>query len=390
MPRFLVGVNYWPRRTAMYAWQRFDLGEMREDFSRMRALGFDVVRFFLSWEAFAPHRDAIDGAALRRFDAAMQALADARLVAIPTLFCGHMSGVNWLPAWTLDRNAPHGRFRTIAGGSSSPYGIGDFYADEDLVAAQLRLARAIGERANGHAALLAWDLGNEFSNLRAPRTPLDAAAWSAALCETLLEASGAGCTAGTHGEDVENDRAIRPSSLAARFSFASMHGYPVYATFSRGRADANVVPFYDALMRAFSAKRVLFTEFGNPQCPPGAHDVGGIECLTEDEMAAYARAALERLVRRGAIGALWWCWADYDPSLAGLPPFDTAPHELRFGIVRSDGSEKPVAKALSDFAREARTVTDAPQLQIAREQEYYASLPQAIFDAYDAYCRTYA
>ncbi len=390
MAQFLLGVNYWPRRTAMYAWQRFDLGEMREDFTRMRALGFDVVRFFLMWEAFAPHRDAIDGDALRRFDAVMQALADARLLAIPTLFCGHMSGVNWVPAWALDRTRPHGRFRTIAGGSTSAYAIGDFYANEGLVAAQLRLARAVGERVKEHSALLAWDLGNEFSNMRAPHAPLDAAAWSAALTETLLEESGAGCTAGTHGEDVENDRGIRPSSLAARFAFATMHGYPVYATFSRGRMDANVVPFYHALVGAFSAKRVLFTEVGNPQCAPGARDTGGMGCLTEEEMAAYANAVLERLLRRGAIGALWWCWADYDPSLADLPPFDDAPHELRFGIVRSDGSEKPVARALSDFARKALAAIDVPQLQVAGEQEYYASLPQAIFDAYSAYCRIYA
>src|SRR5581483_7877193 len=26
MPRFLLGINYWPRRSAMYAWERFDLG----------------------------------------------------------------------------------------------------------------------------------------------------------------------------------------------------------------------------------------------------------------------------------------------------------------------------------------------------------------------------
>ncbi len=50
---FWLGINYWPRRSAMYAWQRFDLGEIREDMARTAELGFDVVRFFLMWEAFA-------------------------------------------------------------------------------------------------------------------------------------------------------------------------------------------------------------------------------------------------------------------------------------------------------------------------------------------------
>jgi endo-1,4-beta-mannosidase len=389
MARFLLGVNYWPRRSAMYMWQRFDLGEMREDFARIRALGFDVVRFFLMWEAFAPRRDALDGGALRRFDATMQALADAGLRAIPTLFCGHMSGVNWLPEWALDRTRPHGRFRTISGGTTSPYGVGDFYTDGGLVAAQLALARALGERAKGHPALAAWDLGNEFSNLRAPRSPKDAAEWSAALTETLTLSSGAPCTAGIHGEDIEHDRRIRPSSIAAPWTYATMHGYPVYATFSRGQSDPNVVPFYAALVRAFSARPVLFSEFGNPECPPGARDIDGMGCLNEDEMAQYATAVLERLWRRGAIGALWWCWADYVASLASLPPFDNAPHELRFGIVRADGSDKPVARALSAFAREARRVVDVAPCAIVDEQQFYQSLPQGVFDAYRDYCRLY-
>jgi len=300
-----------------------------------------------------------------------------------------MSGVNWLPRWALDSRTPHGRFRTIAGGATSPYGIGDFYADRDLLAAQLRLARAVGERVTDHPALLAWDLGNEFSNLRTPHTPSDAAAWSAALCDELAAASGAGCTAGLHGEDLEHDRKIRPSSITKSLAFATMHGYPVYASFSRGPADASVVPFYCALVQSFSDKPVLFSEFGNPQCPPGKSDVNGMACLDEDAMATYASAVLPHLLARGAIGALWWCWADYDPALAPLPPFDLAPHELRFGVIRSDGSEKPVARVLSEFARASPVVSDVAQRPIAGEREYYDSLPQGVRSTYREYCRLY-
>lgn len=370
----------------MYAWQRFDLGRMREDFLHIRRLGFDVVRFFLTWEAFQPKPDTIEAKSLNRFDAVLQAIDDAGLRAMPTLFCGHMSGVNWLPPWTLDPGTPHGRFRTIANGTISPFGIGDFYTDADLLAAQVRLARALGRRATAHPALFAWDLGNEFSNVREPQNELDAAAWSTLLTEVLLEESGIGTTGGLHGEDLERDRKIRPSTIAAPWQFATMHGYSVYSTFSRGRLDRNVVPFLCALTQSFAGKPVLFSEFGNPECPPGASDVGGIACLNEEEMAAYATAVLEHLVLQGAIGAFWWNWSDYDSSLAGLPPFDLAPHELRFGIVRANGSEKPVAHALATFAREARQTHEAPAPLIG-EQEYYASMPQGVFDAYREYCR---
>ncbi len=389
MSRFLLGINYWPRRSAMYMWQRFDPGEISEDMRRIKGLGFDAVRFFLMWDAFQPEPDAMDGATLRRFDTIMDRIADAGLKAVPTLFCGHMSGVNWLPAWTLEPQPSPGRFRTISSGKVVDGAIGDFYGDPRLLRAQWLFARRVGERVRDHPAMLAWDLGNEFSNLRLPQTSEEAAQWSLQLTETLRDASGAGSTAGMHGEDFDKDRNLRPSSIARPWAFATMHGYSVYSGFARDRLDTNVVPFLCQLQQSFSEKRVLFSEFGNPECPPGSARVDGFACLDENEMAQYGRGALERLHARGALGAFWWCWADYDLALASLPPFDRAPHELRFGIVRSDGTEKPVAAMLAQFAGEGREVTAAPP-PIAQEAEHYRGLPESIEREYREYCELYA
>jgi endo-1,4-beta-mannosidase len=385
MSAFLLGVNYWPRRSAMYMWQRFDTGEIREDMSRIKALGLDMVRFFLRWDDFQPAADRMDDGMLRRFDAVMDAVAEAGLRAMPTLFCGHMSGVNWLPAWSLDPATPHGRFRTIAGETESPYGIGDFYHDPRLLNAQELFARSVGERVRGHEALYGWDLGNEFSNLREPQTPQHAAQWSERLTAALVETSGALVTGGTHGEDVERDRHIRPSSLAAPWPIATMHGYSVYATFSHGRMDTDVVPFYAALLQAFSGKPLFFTEFGNPECAPGKNTTA-FACLNEEEMAQYGETVLRKLHERGTIGAMWWCWADYDPQLASLPPFDRAPHELHFGMIRADGQEKPVAQMLSRIAKEAWTVREAPA-PITDESSYYDGLPGTLESLYRHYGR---
>ena len=103
MSRFLLGINYWPRRSAMYMWAQFDIDEIAEDMTRIKELGLDVVRFFLTWEAFQPEPNVMNADALRRFDAVMARIDDAGLKAMPTLFCGNMSGVNWLPAWALER-----------------------------------------------------------------------------------------------------------------------------------------------------------------------------------------------------------------------------------------------------------------------------------------------
>ena len=160
-----------------------------------------------------------------------------------------------------------------------------------------------------------------------------------------------------------------------------MHGYPAYAPFARDCMDPEVVPYYAELMRSFSGKPVLFSEFGNPEC---AGEPSTFACLTEDEMAAYCTAVLTRLHERGAIGALWWCWADYDPSLRDLPPFDRAPHELHFGIVRADGTEKPVAGALARFARSAPRVQPAAPPQFD-ETRFFASLPGGLLANYHRY-----
>ena len=281
MSRFLLGINYWPRRSAMYMWERFDIDEIAEDMTRIKELGLDVVRFFLIWEAFQPEPNSANADALRRFDAVMARIDDAGLRALPTLFCGHMSGVNWLPAWTLERESVHNRFRTIANGAVVERAIGDFYADPELLRAQVLFTRRVGERVRAHPALFAWDLGNEFSNLREPSTPQDAAEWSSRLSDALLESSGAGASGGMHGEDLDHDRRLRPSSIAAAWPFAMMHGYSVYSAFARDRLDTNVVPFLCQLQQSFSGKDVLFAEFGNPECPPGSSRVDGFTCLDE-------------------------------------------------------------------------------------------------------------
>ena len=41
---FLLGVNYWPRKKAMFWWKRFDKGEVESEFAEIAAWGLDIVR----------------------------------------------------------------------------------------------------------------------------------------------------------------------------------------------------------------------------------------------------------------------------------------------------------------------------------------------------------
>lgn len=358
----------------MAMWSRFDAGEIDEDFARIAAAGLDAVRFFLLWEAFQPEINRIDSAACDKLERVLELLRKHGLRGMPTFFTGHMSGVNWLPAWVLDPFRRHGRFRSITDGHFSPFGAANVYQPGPILAAQRLQVRTIGSRFAHHPAIEAWDLGNEFTNVREPSSVSEAGMWSGILTLDLVQNSFLPVTGGIHGEDLDHDGNIRPSKVCSPWLFATMHGYPVYSAFARDRKDPEVVPFLAELTASFSGKDVLFSEFGNPSCPPGggaADAQSAYACLDDEEMAEYCYGVLDRLQRRGALGAYWWCYTDYDPALSGTPPFDYAPHELRFGAWRSDGQPKPVVDALTRFAREQRkTVPRGPAFM--NESDYFA------------------
>lgn len=401
-------------------WRRFDAGEIREDFARIAGLGLDTVRFFLRWDEFQPQPDTVDPVMLDRLEQVVASAEKAGLQTVPVLFCGHMYGVNWLPAWSLDRARTPGRFRTFTGEVESAFGIGDMYAGP-LLDAQLRFARLAGERLRGHPAVKAWDIGHAFSEVRepahgkvstgehgsVPASEGEVAQWSRRLTAALRDASAIPVTAGTHAADVLRDRDLRLGSLCAPFAFASMQGETVTSPFARSRLDPEAVPFLAMIAASFSFKPVLVTGFGNPTCPPDRFSAferfampneppnltiapddtafATYPCLTEDENASYCTNVLQRLHADGRLGAYWWCWADYAEDVRAQPPFDRAPHEASYGIVRSDGTEKPVAAALRAFALTRPAVVRANDMPMISSTYYYRTLPTSTTTLYEAF-----
>jgi endo-1,4-beta-mannosidase len=356
MARFLLGVNYWPAAGPASLWSSFDVGRIDDDFAHAAALGFDAVRFFLPWATFEPSPGTMSTEALDRFEILLDRIDAHGLRAMPTLFCGHDCCADAIPGWAQD----------AASGCTA-----DFYAG-DLLDAQRSFARAVGERAREHASLFVWDIGNEFTRLRRPQKPRDAAHWSAALTHDLFVTSNVGATGGIAARDLTEDRGVRPSSLCEPWKFASMQGSSVASGFARGKLDSQVEAFLCELTASFTHKPVLYTAIGNPTCSSGGS--ARADCLSEAEMAVYARKVLDRLQRCGALGAFFWCWSDY--------PGDAA--ENSYGILRADGSEKPVAHALAAFAAERRPLAERPP-PISNEREYYAALPRSLSRAYAAY-----
>jgi hypothetical protein len=369
--------------------QAFDAGEIREDFARIAALGLDAVRFFVRWDEVQPAAGRVDATILDRVARIVALAGDAGLRALPAL-CGRIGEQTFMPSWTAS--------------------LRDLYRGP-LLDAQAQIAAAVGERLRGATNVVAWDLGHAFTRVRAPRggsistgdhgsapaAEPDVAAWGRLLAKTLRDAA-LGVTAGAYDGDLIADTHVRFGSLCAPFAFASMQGSSVTVPFARNRLDPEAVPFLAMLTAAFSFKPVLVTAVGNPTCPPGKFSpyerfalpdepppwtvapedpvFATYPCASEAENAAYATAVLERLHADGRLGAYWWCWAD--------APDDDSPAGS-YGIIRRDGSEKPVAAALASFAREARTVVATNDMPMISSTYYYRTLPVSARTLYDAF-----
>jgi endo-1,4-beta-mannosidase len=81
---------------------------------------------------------------------------------------------------------------------------------------------------------------------------------------------------------------------------------------------------------------------------------------SEDDFAEYMRLVMPRVHEIGSLGAFTWCFADYATELWDVPPCGESRHERHFGLVRPDGSIKPHAIAIKEFAETKPLVKPIP------------------------------
>jgi endo-1,4-beta-mannosidase len=356
--RFRLGVNYWPARTAMGWWSDFDRREVAADFARIAASGLDSIRLFLTWADFQPTPDEVDRRMLDRLIAVADLAAGAGVALVPTLVTGHLSGVNWIPARALGGTDRDERVRVVSDGTVNGSALRNWYSDPVVARAQALLATEVAGALAGHDAVWLWDLGNENSNCVIPPTRSSGRAWLRQIASAIRTADAeARLTVGLHMEDLENDRVLGPREASAVCDVISMHGYPIYARWADGPTDEHLLPFLADVTRWLAGGRdVLFAEFGLPTYRRG--DPAGETVrrenpsfLVEEQAAAtYTERALAAVQRAGCVGAMLWCYSDYDSAIWDDPPLDLAVHERSFGLWRADGSPKPSVAVLQAFA----------------------------------------
>lgn len=343
VPAFELGINYWPRRTAMYMWRELDLGAIREELAHCRDLGFDVVRFFCLTEDFLPGPETVSAARIADLVAVASAARDVGLRSMPTLITLNMSGKIWWPAWLRGR---------------------DLYGDPATLRAQARLVTACASALAGDRSVRALDLSNELDDAQRPATRDAGWQWTALLAAAARRAApGTPILLGNHLASLEAENNVRMDDVAPHVDGDCMHAYPLYTAVARDFLDPELVPFSCALTRDLcgTGRPVLMQEFGLCTAGPGEPGRTIVDdflgrprpqyLASEEEGARYYADVLERLVATGASGAYPWCYADYDARLHEREPFATAVRERTFGLVRADLGEKPAAAVIREFAR---------------------------------------
>lgn len=370
---FTLGVNYWPRNKAMYWWSDFDEGEVDEEFALIRDLGMSVVRIFLLWDDFQPDPHSVSPDALRSLAVVCDLAAKYALGLDVTFFTGHMSGPNWTPRWLAGGPLPpYPIFRQIVSqGKLIQNGYRNMFHDPRAIEASRLLLRTIVEEFKLHPAIWMWNLGNEPDLFAWPDSPSAGRLWvqeMAALIKSIDPIHPVTC--GLHTNSLLQENGLRISDVYAETDVAVMHAYPMYSPWAREPLDPDYVPFTVALTASLCGKQVLMEEFGGCTAPEGKQSFvwewayGGKKrsqfMASEEDLAEYLAQVLPRLVQIGATGALVWCFADYARTLWDRPPCDFSQHERFFGLVRPDGSLKPHAQVIKEFANSKPVIQPVP------------------------------
>ena len=385
---FALGVNYWPRRKAMYWWSDFDAGEVAAEFDVIADVGMSVVRLFLLWDDWQPTPTAVAGDRLRDLETVADIAAARNLGLDVTFFTGHMSGPNWAPEWLLNDDGSYPApfvNQLVSGGQVTARGYRHPFHDPTALDAARTLLRVVVGALHDHDAIWMWNLGNEPDLFAHPRSAEDGRSWVETMTGVIKDIDSLHpVTCGLHSANLFSNNGFRVDQVYRETDRAVIHGYPMYIPWARDPLDPDFVPFMCALTTALSGKPCLAEEWGGCTVPGESvtwewQSYGGAMrtqfMAGEKEFADYVGEVLPRLVEVGSPGSLFWCFADYAEELWDRPPCEDtgARHERHFGLVRPDGSLKPHADVIRRFAATAPAVrepTRTVELDVTPD-EYY-------------------
>jgi len=355
---FGLGCNYWASHAGTRMWSDWRPEVVADDFAKLAAHGIEWVRIFPLWPDFQPitrlrggagetvefrlgelplPEDAIGQAGvsaemLQRLTTLCSVAERAGLKLIVGLVTGWMSGRLFTPP-ALDGLDP--------------------ITDATSLTWQIKLVRAVVGHARGQRAVVAWDLGNECNCMGRAPTREAAYLWTAAIAQTIRATDPSrpvvsgmhSLTASVGG--IGNRWLI--DDQADLTDILTTHPYPYWTRHTRADAVTGLRTTLHA-----TAETRFYADVGGKPCI--AEEIGtmGPMVAGDAESAAFARVNLFSLWANDCRAFLWWC--AHDQTHLTHAPYDWNGVELELGLLRVDGTAKPVLTEMKQFADFLRTL----------------------------------
>ena len=376
---FILGVNYWSQKTAMFMWREFDIAAIDEDMAIISGLGLSCIRILLLWEDFQPTPKNVSAVMLDRLVQFLEVAEEKNLKAVATLFAGQVCGLNWLPPWMLLASADPNKSPVFSSGKVRFNRIRNPYAEADILEKQIYFLGELTNAVSGHPALFSWDLGNQTSLWSVSPDNFAADLWLQAMTETLKEKDDRlPITLSFHPRDLGRSVGLTPRLAAKYLDYLSINGQPQRVPWAEDPFSPALPSFLGSVVRWLGKGPAMIQEFGlaTESILPVARgsdsgSKGDQLLVSEEEAALFTEDALLHLRRSHLLGAFWKSSGDYHPTIWERPPLDKSKPERFSGLVRYDGTPKVSASVFkSTPAGSELEEISSEWLDLSREEFY--------------------
>lgn len=350
---FQIGANYWASHAGTFMWRDWNAATVEADFARLSAGGLEILRVFPLWSDFQPihclrkehglpveyrfgeaplppdpvGQNGVSAVMLERFEVLCDLAERHGLGLIVGLITGWMSGRLFAPPGLDGMN---------------------HLTDPASIAWQIRFVTTMVQRFRDHPAIRAWDLGNEC-NCLAPATKEQAWLWTAAIANSIRAADpDRTVISGMHSLSVDPHKPWAIRDQASLTDILTTHPYPLFTDHCNREPMNTLRPLLHGTVETrlyadLSRKPAFVEETGN---------FGPAFC-DEDLAAEIVWAQAYSLWAHDCRAMLWWC--AHEQSELEHPPYDWISMERELGLLRTDGTVKPVFSTMSQAAAEIRS-----------------------------------
>ncbi|MHB0998379.1 MAG: glycoside hydrolase 5 family protein [Armatimonadota bacterium] len=344
---FVVGCNYWASHAGTRMWTDWQPEIIDKDLKLLADEGVQVLRVFPLWPDFQPitmlyggggspyevrhgeslfpdndaGRAGVSEEAMARFAEFVRIAEKHGLRLVVGLITGWMSGRLFVPPALEGKN---------------------ILTDPLAIMWQVRFVRHFVSSFLDSAAIIAWDLGNECNCMGSVPNRESAYVWTASIVNAIRAVDNSRTVvSGMHGLEVDGKWAIEDHGELT--DLLTTHPYPVFTP----HCDQDPINTMRSCLHATAESR-LYADISGKPCIAEELGTLGPMIASENIAADYIRTCLFSLWAHDCHGLLWW--GAHDQELLEHAPYDWWMVERELGLVRSNGTVKPVLKELGKFS----------------------------------------